>query len=137
MATTPTQKGNTAMEVPEPVQFITPEEMEKYESLLDTPHVRADGTDKEYVWKVVSMHPSVPTGSEYLDDRFQVQFLIQKYHKNIFDTVEKNGNKRKVQRAVNGFDIDRNTNSVVCIDNAASQFIDSRDFLKKFKKDNS
>lgn len=133
METTPTRTGN-AKAVPEPIeekiQFTTPEEMEKFEGLLDKSFVRADGTDKNFIWKIVSMHPAQPAGSEYLGDDFVVQFGIQKFDKTKVRIDDKNGTKVRYPTAVQAWDENGR-----CLDPWANKFIDANEFLKKFKRE--
>jgi hypothetical protein len=118
----------------EKIQFTTPQEMEKYEGMLDQKFVKLgnngepDPKLKNYFFQIVSMHPSQPAGM--LGEGSFMEFGIQKFDKTKVRVEEKNGIKVRIPEPVRARD-----DNGRCVDDHADFFIDAKQFLKSYQSD--
>lgn len=83
----------------EKIKFTTPEQAEKYEAMMGRNFVKL-GTDKkpdkdakDFVYRIIGMHPKYQGGRAYRMDEFIMQFEVQKYFKNKFISKSVPGNR--------------------------------------------
>jgi hypothetical protein len=123
--------------------WLTLEQAQKLESFLDKYFVKKDGSDSEFIYKVISIHPSVSNPFIIDNQRFQIIFNVQKFYRNQkvknkvpsnlppdltdekLDLVEREELKPvESHQEFNG--------QIVCVDPEAYFFMDSHEFQKKF-----
>ena len=130
----PQGNADAVPQTDEKIEFTTPEEMEKYEHLIDQKYVKVDATGnpdkkhKSFYYQIVSMHPSQPAG--FLGEQFVIEFGIQKFDKTKVHIEEKNGSKIRVSEMVRAWD-----DAGRCVDAGANFFISAKDFLKQYQRD--
>jgi hypothetical protein len=103
MTETADTKGNASIEVPitERYNFASSSDVEKYEQMLadDRNYVRVDKDGKpdrkhkDYFWKIVSLHPTVPQGV-FGTSTFIVTFGLQKFSRKQFETIDAGGGRK-------------------------------------------
>lgn len=132
--TAPTGNATAVPETDAIIPFTTPEEMEKYELLLDAKYVRLgktgepDPKHKKYFYQIVSMHPAQMAGQ--LGNDVIIEFGIQKFDKTKFRIEEKNGSKVRHPEMVKAWDEHGHL-----IDPLANFFTPAAKFLKEYQRD--
>ena len=125
--------------------WVTPEEAEKYESMMFKPYKRKvelkKGDGDKYFYQIVSMCPYVPSGIVSQTHQHLVTFEIQKFHRkdfierNVFDDNRKQPRVVKENAEVQWVSVNPKDGNARVLDEDASFQIDSREFEKVFVRD--
>lgn len=143
MATNTAPQGNAAGEpktIEERYRFTTPEDIRKYEDLFakDKTFIRVDKdgkpleSDKNFFWRIVSMHPTVPDGV-LGTSKFYTTFGLSKFDRTKFsEATAQGGRKERTYNAVSAFTLNQDGEVIDC-DPLAAPHIKADDFFKQFK----
>jgi hypothetical protein len=147
MATTPATQGNVA-DAPkqtnqppeERYKFTTPEQIRQYDDLFakDKTFIRVDKdgkpleSDKNFFWRIVSMHPTVPEGV-LGTQKFFTTFGLSKFDRTKFtETHTSGGRKERKYLPVSAFATNAD-GEVIDSDPWAAPHLKADDFFKQFK----
>lgn len=143
MANNTAQPGNVAdapKQTEERYKFTTPQEMQKYEELFfkDKTFIRVDKdgkpleSDKNFFWRIVSMHPTVPEGV-LGTQKFYTTFGLSKFDRTQFtSTASTGGRQERKYLPVPAYSLNAD-GEVIDSDPWAAPHIKADDFFKQFK----
>jgi len=127
------------------IEFVTPEEAEKFERMLFKNYVRIgkdgkpDKESKKFLFRIIGVHPYEKPGMVTMQNQFLMRFEVQKFHRNKFVTHKVTEGNSKVEtkdnEKVDQFKVRADGEGFELNDPEANRFVDCRDFLSEYIQD--
>lgn len=130
---------------PDKINWVTPEEAERYEKMLFKPYARktelVKGEKEKFFYQITSMCPFIPAGVMAQTHQHLVTFMVQKFHRKEFITRHEFVENRKAPKDVESnaevkwIETDKKDGSSRVLDADACFQIESRKFEQEFVRD--